>query len=349
MFKRGNKYLIYHIIGSIAFLVLPLFLSPRPPEEIGFISRPTIRDFIGNFLMLFVFYLNYYLLIPVFYFKKKYIVYTFIVLTAFLLICLLPSLLTGYVPWGEHRQEMYVMPPAHGNWMPPHPMGGSFPEQIRHHVFLFMIVILASVLLRIRDRWFQAETARYNDELSHLKAQINPHFLFNTLNSIYSLALAKDDSAPDAIVELSDLMRYIIKDVDKDRVPLEKELKYINNYIALQQSRLGRTVKIVYEANVQAADKMIAPLIMISFIENAFKYGVNPDKISEIIIRLQLKENILSLYVANKKVAIAGVDGEGIGLENTMRRLQLLYPSRHQLHIEDTASDFSVQLSMHLT
>jgi LytS/YehU family sensor histidine kinase len=264
-------------------------------------------------------------------------------LTALLLICLLPSLITGVVPWSNHQ-------PIHlDDGMPPRPAGSRFAEEIRHQVFLFFIVILSSALLRVRERWFQAETARYNDELTHLKAQINPHFLFNTLNSIYSLVLAKDDGAPDAIVELSELMRYIIKDADKHEVLLEKELAYLNNYIALQQSRLGRTVSIVYETDVLPGDKMIAPLIMISFIENAFKYGVNPDKVSVITIQLQLKKNIFSLYVANKKVTKTSVDGDGIGIENTKKRLQLLYPSRHELQIVDNDIDFSVNLIMHLT
>lgn len=346
MFKKGGKYLRYHILGSIAFLLLPLLLSPRPPEEIGFLSRPTIRDFIGNFLMLSVFYLNYYLFIPAFYFKKKYITYTFCIVAALLLICLLPSLLTGRIPWNSPP------PPIHSglvDGMPPYPRGNHFTQEIRHHIFLFIIVMLSSVLLRVRERWFQAETARYNDELSHLKAQINPHFLFNTLNSIYSLALAKDDGAPDAIVELSELMRYIIKDADKHEVLLRKELAYLNNYIALQQSRLGRTVDIMYEVDVAPGDKMIAPLIIISFIENAFKYGVNPDKVSVITIKLELKQNVFSLYVANKKVTKAPVDGDGIGVENTKKRLQLLYPSRHELQIVDNDIDFSVNLIMHLT
>lgn len=343
MFKKGGKYLLYHVLGSIAFLVLPLLLSPRPPEELGFWSRPTIRDFTGNLLMLFVFYLNYYLLIPAFYFKKRYISYAFCMLTALLLICLLPSLLTGVAPWSDHQPMLLA------DGMPPRPAGSRFAEEIRHQVFLFFIVILSSALLRVRERWFQAETARYNDELSHLKAQINPHFLFNTLNSIYSLVLAKDDGAPDAIVELSELMRYIIKDADKHEVLLEKELAYLNNYIALQQSRLGRTVSIGYETDVLPGDKMIAPLIMISFIENAFKYGVNPDKVSVITIQLQLKQNIFSLFVANKKVTRAPVDGDGIGIENTKKRLQLLYPSRHELQIVDNDIDFSVNLIMHLT
>jgi LytS/YehU family sensor histidine kinase len=295
--------------------------------------------------MLFVFYLNYYLFIPTLYFKKKYVAYTLGIVAALLLICLLPSLLTGRIPWNGQ-------PPMHTdfvNGMPPHPGGDTFTHEIRHHIFLFIIVMLASVLLRVRERWFQAETARYNDELTHLKAQINPHFLFNTLNSIYSLVLAKDDTAPDAIVELSELMRYIIKDADKHEVLLTKELTYLNNYIALQQSRMGNTVNIVYEADILPGDKMIAPLIIISFIENAFKYGVNPDKVSVITIRLQLEQHIFSLHVANKKVTKAPVDGYGIGVENTRKRLQLLYPSRHELQIVENDNDFFVNLTMHLT
>ncbi len=340
-----RKYILYHILGSTAFLFVPLLLSPRPPEETGYFSRPDLRDLIGNSLMLLIFYLNYYWLIPVMYFKRKYVLYLSSIVLAFIMICVLPSLLTGYIPW-QHAPVPPPMPDAHG--MGPMPNGGSFPEQIRHHVFLFAIVILTSVLLRIRSRWFQAETARYNDELTHLKGQISPHFLFNTLNSIYSLVLSKDEAAPDAIIELSELMRYVLRDAHQHKVPLEREIRYISSYIGLQQARLGNTAAIHSHIEVEQNDLQIAPLILISFIENAFKHGVNPDAPSDIVINIHLKEKQLALQVTNKKVSRRQVDGEGIGMENTLKRLQLLYPSAHHLNIKESKDEFSVQLSMDL-
>ncbi|OMP79720.1 hypothetical protein BW716_08355 [[Flexibacter] sp. ATCC 35208] len=343
---RDRKYIWYHIFGSMAFLFVPLLLSPRPPEETGYFSRPDIRDLIGNALMLLVFYLNYYWLIPVIYFKRRYALYLTGIVLAFIMICVLPSLLTGHIPWQPAPVPPMPMPDAHG--MGPMPNGGSFPEQIRHHIFLFAIVILTSVLLRIRNRWFLAETARYNDELMHLKGQISPHFLFNTLNSIYSLVLIKDDAAPDAIIELSELMRYVLRDANQHKVPLEREIKYITSYISLQQARLGNTAPIHSQVQVGTNDLQIAPLILISFIENAFKHGVNPDAPSDINIIIQLSAQQLVLHVTNRKVSKRQVDGEGIGMENTIKRLQLLYPSRHQLNITENEEEFSVQLSMDL-
>jgi LytS/YehU family sensor histidine kinase len=296
--------------------------------------------------MLLVFYINYFWLIPAMYFKRKYLLYGTCIAIALLLIIFLPSLLTGYIPWNRSP-----MPPPPGIPPPDGAFRGvlGFPGQIRHHIMLFAIVILTSVLLRIRSRWFQAETARYNDELVHLKGQISPHFLFNTLNSIYSLVLMKDEKAPDAIIELSELMRYVLRDASQHTVLLDKEVSYIRNFIALQQARLGNTVQIVSNINVPASGQQIAPLILISFIENAFKHGVNPDAPSDIVIMITLQGHQLELYVTNKKVSNRPVDGEGIGLENTVKRLQLLYPSRHQLLIEDNDSDFSIHLSMDLS
>ncbi|WPQ62250.1 sensor histidine kinase [Chitinophaga sancti] len=330
----------------MAFLFVPLLLSPRPPEETQYISRPDIRDLIGNALMLLVFYLNYYWLIPVIYFKRRYALYLTGIVLAFIMIGVLPSLLTGHIPWQPSPVPPMRMPDANG--MGPMSNGRSFPVQISHHIFLFAIVILTSVLLRIRHRWFLVETARYNDELMHLKGQISPHFLFNTLNSIYSLVLSKDDAAPDAIIELSELMRYVLRDANQHKVPLEREIKYITSYISLQQARLGNTAPIHSQVQVGTNDLQIAPLILISFIENAFKHGVNPDAPSDINIIIQLTAQQLVLHVTNRKVSKRQVDGEGIGMENTIKRLQLLYPSRHQLNITENEDEFSVQLSMDL-
>ena len=139
-------------------------------------------------------------------------------------------------------------------------------------------------------------------ELSFLKAQINPHFLFNTLNSIYALAIKKDDKTADAVVQLSELMRYIMTNANDDVIALDKEINYINNFVQLQKTRLGNTVNVDYAVEGNAFGKCITPLILISFIENAFKHGVNPNQNSEIVIRITIVEDYLTLFVSNNKV-----------------------------------------------
>ena len=130
-------------------------------------------------------------------------------------------------------------------------------------------------MLKINSRLKLAEKEKVNAELSYLKAQINPHFLFNTLNSIYSLAIEKSDYTATAVVKLSSMMRYVITDASHKFVPLEKEINYISNYIELQKLRIDSSIKLMYTVTGDISDKKIAPLVLISFIENAFKYGVN--------------------------------------------------------------------------
>lgn len=131
-------------------------------------------------------------------------------------------------------------------------------------------------------------------ELTLLKAQINPHFLFNTLNSIYSLALVKSNKTADSIVKLSEIMRYIFRESGGDRVSIDREVRYIENYLSLQQQRFGNTIKLSFdlpEEDIQPVHK-IEPLILMSFIENAFKHGVNPREDSDIYIKIHLEQRL---------------------------------------------------------
>lgn len=339
-----RKYIWWHIIGCIIFLVLPLFLFPHPPEEKDFIfSRPTQRDFIGNAIMLLIFYLNFFVLIPQFYFKKKYIIYTGLVVLGFCIITLLPSFATGRNP--------FIYNPPVGQAVPPVPQGSSFIEEIRHHIFLYAVVILFSILLRVRSRLYHTEMARNHAELLSLKAQINPHFLFNTMNNIYAMAVREKSAATaSSILKLSGMMRYIVTETGNGRVSLEKEISYINDYIDLQKMRLDKRVQLSYKVTGTLTDQTIAPLLLIPFIENAFKHGVNPDEESSINIQIEIEEQSLKLTVENNKVKIA-LDPHmksGHGIENTKSRLQLLYPSQHFLILNDDEKYFRVQLTLHL-
>src|ERR1700748_3501739 len=188
-------------------------------------------------------------------------------------------------------------------------------------------------MLKISNRLKLAEREKVNAELSYLKAQINPHFLFNTLNSIYSLAIEKSDYTATAVVKLSGMMRYVITDASHKFVSLEKEINYISDYIELQKIRLDDSIKLSYSVSGDPADKIVAPLVLISFIENAFKYGVNAEENSEIKIHIDSTKGYVHLRVFNKKVKIQQVNTHtsGLGIENTINRLQLLYPGRHKL------------------
>jgi hypothetical protein len=353
-----KRQLFLHIIGGVLFFGQPIWLPTAPPEEKHWLlANPTIRDFMANGMMLVFFYLNYFVLIPKLYFRNKHVLYVLVIITGLLLICLLPSIFTGRDPLRMSANRFPPITRGHAmedrgrpNGVPPQGLNdGGFFQEIKHHVFLFVAVIFFSLMLQVRNRLLKAESARHQAELASLKAQINPHFLFNTLNSIYALAVRKDDKAADAIINLSELMRYVIKDAKDNRIPLGKELDYIRNYIDLQKSRLGNTAIIDFSIQEEAGTGEIAPLILISFIENAFKYGVNPDMVSEIAIAIRADNNTLYLMVRNNKVAHSrDIFSSGIGIENTQERLHLLYPGKHLLRITENEETYLVNLTMEL-
>jgi sensor histidine kinase YesM len=208
-------------------------------------------------------------------------------------------------------------------------------------------VLFLALLLKIRDRWMRAEEEKLHAELAYLKAQINPHFLFNTLNSIYAMALGRSEQTAGAIVQLSSMMRYVLVEAGKEKVPLEKELAYLTDYIQLQQTRFEGSLQVVFEIKGWPEGRHIFPLLLIPFVENAFKYGVNPEAPSTIFIYIDIGDQDLKLRVTNRKVAVVPGDTPGgLGISNTRRRLQLLYPGRHSLIIEDGTNTFTVSLNL---
>lgn len=211
------------------------------------------------------------------------------------------------------------------------------------------ISTLLSISIQFANWLRQVERDRLEAELRQLKAQIYPHFLFNTLNSIYALAIRKDDRTADTIVKLSEFMRYMIRDAHCDKVLLTTEITYVSNYIDLQKTRVRDVVFVNLQVEGDLSRWQIAPLLLFSYIENAFKYGVNPKVKSVISIRLILEDSVLRLIVSNQKVAAPTLDeSTGVGLHNTRERLALLYPGAHTLVIDDTPTQFTVDLTLRL-
>jgi LytS/YehU family sensor histidine kinase len=223
-------------------------------------------------------------------------------------------------------------------------------DEFRRHLYLFFSAVFFSTLLRTREHLSELKEEKVEAELLLLKSQINPHFLFNTLNSIYVLSKKKDDRASAAIVNLSGLMRYVIKDASGHRIPLQKEIEYIQNYIELQRARLGDTTRIRFSFTGECDSREITPLLLITYIENAFKYGVNPDEEDCLVeVNIRMTGSRLTMVVSNKKVALAkNADSTGIGVANTAERLHLLYPGKHTIEIKEDDSTYSVTLSLDL-
>jgi len=290
--------------------------------------------------LLVFFYANYYVFIPQFYIPKKYVTFCLITIGCFLIVLFVPEL----IPMGKKLGSLHggsQMP-----HLPPPPRKKGFALLVNHNFFQFIGVFAFSLLVKIRERLKQTEAEKTNAELSYLKAQINPHFLFNTLNSIYSLAILKSDKTADAVVKLADMMRYVLNDSNANFVSLEKELKYIANYIDLQKMRLTSNVKLTYSCEGNYFDKKIAPLVLIPFIENAFKHGVNSEENSDIEIKINMSQSNLELIVKNNCVTTNNntLHKSGLGIENTKQRLNLLYSKNYQLDISEKENIFSVHL-----
>lgn len=220
---------------------------------------------------------------------------------------------------------------------------------------LLLLFFALSTSIRLVSEWYKTEKKRVlvesqkvSSELSFLKAQLNPHFLFNTLNSIYSLANKKSEDTTIAIVTLSELMRYMIYEANKNVVPLKKEIDHIKNYISLQLLRLKDSsgVKVNIHGDLNYT---IEPLLLISFIENAFKYGTDFTGKTNIQIRITIKNEELYLYVYNTSSSqVTKNKNSGIGLENIKNRLHLLYPDSHTLDIKSDKISYEVNLVIKL-
>ncbi|MBL7817707.1 MAG: histidine kinase [Saprospiraceae bacterium] len=195
----------------------------------------------------------------------------------------------------------------------------------------------------------EAQQERLQSELSFLRSQISPHFIFNILNSIVYLIRTKSDLAEPVTIKLSELMRYMLYESESAQIPLDKELTYLSNYIELQKVRFEDDVAIKLHTEGEVTNQIIEPMLMIPFVENAFKHGVGMILNPIIDISIKITENELFFNVRNKIAPESAEDKDsssGIGLRNVKRRLELLYPHKHQLDIKDTEGWFEVNLNL---
>ncbi|MFC6266930.1 sensor histidine kinase [Frigoriflavimonas asaccharolytica] len=189
-------------------------------------------------------------------------------------------------------------------------------------------------------------TTTKNAQLQALKSQINPHFIFNSLNNIYSLVYQKSDNALVAIEELSQLLRYSTKDLEKDYIPLEKEIGYIHSLIALEKLRIKNPELLNIENNINHPKLEISPMLLVPFVENAFKHGDFKEK--GLILKINDQDEKLHFYLHNFKNKKGKDAVSGIGIDNVEKRLKILYPKNHQLKIIESETEFTVDLKINL-
>jgi two-component system LytT family sensor kinase len=333
---RSKPYTIWiHMLVWLAFFLIPLlFIESGRGRE-----RFMILGWSIQVLMVCYFYYNYLFLIPKFLLRKKIWMYFLMLVLGLVAVSGLNivfilgtnNLVEHHHPFSLWRTALVPFYPA-------------------------IMAFALSSALRITMEWFnnerqkkEMEAEKLSSELAFLKSQVNPHFLFNILNNICSLARKKSDETENAIIKLSQIMRYMLQDSKDEKVNLEKEVEYLQSYIELQRLRLPEQVKIDFTINGQPELITIEPLLLIPFVENAFKHGVSYQDSSEISIHLDIKKQSLSFSVRNNIARHAGnavEQGSGIGLKNVMRRLELLYPNRHQLNIRDDGSKYLVELEI---
>jgi hypothetical protein len=341
--NKLSRQIIINVTICLIFLSFPVFSSP----DFGTLSHmmeiaPFKRNFLSFVFLLLFFYLNYYVLIPKLYFRKKFIFYFVALACCYAIINHLPEV---FIP--DRFQGMPPpFPPPHR--LPPDQMNFFF--KYARSLIQFSAIFFLALYLRINRRLRNAEKEKLKAELSYLKAQINPHFLFNTLNSLYALTLEKSDDAPNAVLKLSGMMRYVVTESTNDFVALEKEINYISDYIELQRLRIADEPNLEYVVSGNPKGKHISPLVIIPFIENAFKYGVNAEEDWHISIKIAIADSTMTLEVINNQVEINFPEEPSEqGIENTKKRLDLVYPGEHDLTIDDNEKTFRVFLKIQLS
>jgi sensor histidine kinase YesM len=323
-------------VAYCTFWTLVSIYSYHSPPGRGFLV--TMVWFVGSALCS---YLSLYWLLPVYFNRRRYFIYS--VFTVVLL-ALVALLMTGGI------LGLYLLEKI------PSPV--SFRQEysyvlIGNFYTTFIIVAVRSIRDKIRSdrRASLLEKEKTENELRFLKSQMNPHFLFNAINSIYVLIKKDPDFAGHTLVKFADMLRYQLYECNADVIPIEKEISYLENYIQLEKLRKGELVNTNFSVSAGTGKFSIAPLLLIPFVENAFKYVSScPGKNNFVMVDLNYQDNIFELSVENSIDEDAMMPKErtwgGIGLENVRRRLHLIYDGRHALDISTKEDVFSVLLTI---
>lgn len=314
--------------------------SYQPGPQIHW-GRVLLAALISASYLLILSYVNYFYLIPRLLLRKK-IGRFVLVFIAFFATMILARLAVETLALGRSWE---IQSPARTTIMIQSTISDLF-------IVLFIgLLRFAFDWLKLDTHHRQLETEKLNTEIKFLKAQVNPHFLFNTLNNLYYLSTIKSDTAPLVISKLSEVMRYMIYDSNHEQIELAREIEYMQHYIGLERLRLRDGVPLEFEI-AGRTDILISPLILIPFLENAFKHGVsNANDHCWIKARLEVNEQQLIYTIANSKIKTIASPSEedGIGLKNSKRRLDLTYPGKHRLDIQDAKDSFLVTLIIERT
>ncbi|MGY2131918.1 sensor histidine kinase [Hymenobacter sp. HD11105] len=322
---------IFWLIHLVVWVLFTLLAVLQLSSDTDVHWRSTTAGFIAT--CLYVFYLNFYLLTQ-YSGQRKGRSYW---------LRLAAIVLTGPVPFLVFHQKPF-------DFM--HYFGYYMMHQLTVGIFLFLswLARVTENLVLNTIRKEQLEKQAVEAELVNLKSQINPHFLFNTLNNIHTLVYKQAPAAPEAVMHLASLMRYMIYESNAATVPLTREMDYLRDYVSLQQLRYKNSPVVDLQIEGETESCYIAPLLFIHLLENAYKHSPARLEPGDLKVRVEVKEGALAFSVQNpiaKKMTTALEEPGGIGLPNVRKRLALLYPNQHTLTIQNTGETFTVALTIH--
>ena len=333
--------------GGLAFVPYAVAMA----IEFPFLSlEQTLYNFLGLAVVVVI---NVEVLLPRLYFKEKSLAF---LVSAVAMVVLTASL----VYWNGPRWEHTMVQPVRGEMRPFADRVGHFGRYFRAvgRVMPFFMALIGSSVVSIgtfarqkEKRAIQLEKEKLETEMKFLKSQINPHFLFNALNNIYALTLTQSKSAPEHLLRLSDMLRYMLYDCKVDRVPLSAEVNYLQNYIQMKHLKDSGGMNIEVHFQPEMPDLPIAPLLFIPFVENAFKHSKIEDlDRGWIKIKLSVVDKEVRFCVSNSIPTVHFTKDQigGIGLDNVQRQLELMYPDQYSLNIEKKEDQFDVQLRIQL-
>jgi two-component system LytT family sensor kinase len=335
----------YFIVAALlALAFIPLAWPFSFPLEFW------IKHLLTNLIWAGLFYANYFIFTPGLLYKQRTGVFVILVIASLFAIVFLNNWLNDILQVPEAMEKVFGAKANHATDKEEH-MGNYITIIMAMIIYGVSTVIAMSKKMQRDQLAFEAtEKEKINSELSFLKSQINPHFFFNTLHTIYALTDSNTSAAKDAIYTLSHMMRYVIYDTKNDLTTLEHEVKFVDDYIKLMKLRLSGEVQIIFEKQSAMKNYEVAPMLMLPFVENAFKHGISSVHPSYVYIDIRQIEDTVKIEIKNSTFAAREhlEESNGIGLVNTKRRLDLLYPGRYNLNVDnnETTKEFTVTLTL---
>jgi sensor histidine kinase YesM len=334
----------YRVWRHLSFWTLHILIISAVFSSIGYsIGRQFFNTALWVPIQILYCYPIIYYALPKYLLKEKYARFAFIILLWAIGGWFLNYLFRAFI-FIPLQQHIFLQVKVIDPWQP-----GSFLVMTTMLGITSMIVLF-KYWVKKQQEWMQAEKEKVTAELQLLKAQVHPHFLFNTLNNIYSFSLRKSPKTPELIMKLSSLLSYILYDCRGEHVPLEKELEVMKNYIDLEKERYANNIEISWNVDGDVKDKSIVPLLLLPFLENAFKHGTSEQLEKPwLSVDIAVKQNKMKCKIVNSKNEFVPVSKNGIGIVNVQKRLRFLYPNNHELKINDEGDFFAASLLLELT